>query len=166
MYLIIQLPRGTKTSVVVLEGDYTQSGVDKTFDMMQLKYAMPGEVDKLFIRNPSLLQFDDKNIYAFSDKLVEYLTLNVIDKNDSIVPDIYWVQERVRSIEESIRKRDGSPITLRSLAPLNGEWDSRLRCAIYDLYTSNYNKVQFDVFDIDGYVDKRVENYIAKDVVI
>ena len=44
----------------------------------------------------------------------------------------------------------------------DGQWNNYLRYIIYKLYLGNNNKVQFDDFDVDGFVDKRVEDYITK----
>lgn len=157
LYLIIQLPKNTKTSIVVLEGDYTQNANTRIFDVSQLAYDTPNEKDLLFTKNLSLLQFNDENIYAFSDKLIEYLTSSVISRLDTITQNIQRVQNDVRSQFVSAEN-----VNYYNKSIVDGEWNDYLRSLIYASYVNNRNKVQFDVFDIDGYVDKRVEEFITR----
>ena len=42
------------------------------------------EVNKILLSKLSLLMINTKNVYAFSDRLIEYLLLNVIDYQDEI----------------------------------------------------------------------------------
>lgn len=159
LYLIIQLPKNTKTSVVVIEGDYVNNKLNKTFSASQLKYAVPADVNNLLTKNISLLQFDDGSIYAFSDKLIEYLLLNVINKNDTITQNTQLSQKYIRA---QLQTANDSRIDEYDTHIYDGEWNSYLRSVVYRMYCNNKNKVQFNVFDIDGYVDKRVEEFITK----
>ena len=157
--LIIQLPKGTKTSVVVLEGDYVNLTGEKIISVDQLKYMSHADLNKLLIHKPSLLVFDDGEIYAFSDKLIECLTLNEINSVDEITEDTQRVQSYIR---EQLVKSNPKVVDDYDNHIEDGQWNNYLRYIIYKLYLGNNNKVQFDDFDVDGFVDKRVEDYITK----
>lgn len=159
LYLIIQLPKNTETSIVVIEGDYANNKLNKIFSASQLKYTVPADVNNLLTKNISLLQFNDGNIYAFSDKLIEYLLLNVINKNDAITRNTQLSQKYIRA---QLQIANDSHIDEYDTHIYDGEWNNYLRSVVYRMYCNNKNKVQFNVFDIDGYVDKRVEEFITK----
>ena len=75
LYLVIQLPVNTDTSIVVLEGDYTHTSSSK---IISAECTDVVELNRALVANPSLLLWNDGNIYAYSDRLIEYLLLNVV----------------------------------------------------------------------------------------
>lgn len=102
------------------------------------------EKDNLFISNLSLLRINDRNIYAFSDKLIIYLLHHVIDSREEIYNNI----RRVQDIVDIYKYYDSTPDV----------WDDFLRKVLFDSYTK-YNKFNLDTL---GYVDNDVENFLSK----
>ena len=81
--------------------------------------------------------------YAFSDTLIQYLLLNVIDKEDRIEDNVGRVQKALYGVvsEEEY-----------------GQWKDNIRSALFNKYmTSGMTK-----YDINGFVDKSIENYLRK----
>lgn len=105
--LIIQIPAECETSVVVLEGDYTNRRSKKIISMEHPNYDhahIPAdakhfedmneeEMNYLFTSDLSLLKVNDKTSYAFSDALVMYLVRHVITSDEEISGNIARVQE-------------------------------------------------------------------------
>lgn len=104
----------------------------------------------------SLTRVLDEKSYAFNDRLVEYLLLNVIDSNDSIDKNIERIQKYVtsRNSEEKLGSRyKANNYTV-------GVWDNELRKYIFDLVTKIYNNPV--TIDINGFVDKDTESILLR----
>lgn len=146
LYIAIQLPASNESSIVVLEGDYTESNyAEYVYDVSMLKDLSDSQEDKLFTSKPSLLMLNDGVTYAFSNRLIEYLLLNVIDKSEIIDNNIVYVHKLLGMTEDN--------------KTLMGVWNAKTRARIYDLYKNVYG-----VYDMSGYVDKDVENLLTKGV--
>ena len=92
----------------------------------------------------SLLEINTEEIYAFSNRLVEYLLLNVVDSEDTIDNNTIKLQ----NIFELFNRKDTAPSV----------FSDRLRYLIYKKYLLSDNiKI-----DINGFVDKDVEKMILK----
>ena len=104
-------------------------------------------LDKLLLSKLSLLQFNDQKNYPFADRLIEYLTLNVIDSADEI-------SDNVKRTQDSFHVKGGKDYTY-------GVWNNYLRTIIY-LDTMNFNKVTH--FDNNGYVDRTVESMLINPI--
>lgn len=164
LYLIIDLPVDTRTSIVVLEGDFTTLRGDKTFDVSEIERIPTDEINQLLIASPSLLAFDDGEIYAFSDKLIENLSLNVINKNDEIVQNTQRV-ENYAQLQSDIAVKQNSMCFIRnydSSNTLDGVWNKYLRYVLFKSYMSSSDRVYNDIFDVDGFVDKKMEEFLTK----
>lgn len=98
-------------------------------------------LDEYLLSKLTLLQFNDGKNYPFADRLMEYLTLNVIDSADEISNNVKMVQSRFNS--NSISRY------------AYGAWNNPLRISIY-LETIHNNFLTH--FDMNGYVDKTVES--------
>lgn len=96
-------------------------------------------IDSSLLSSLDLLQFSNKKQRPFSNRLQEYLSLNVITSRDDLRKDIEFAQK-------------GRELT-------TGIWSLDLRRKLYDQYMTN-NSVR--KLDITGYVDKDVENAIRK----
>ena len=73
LYLALQLPKNVVSSIVVLEGDYTTVSARKIIDRQFMNELSENQKNKVFLSDLSLLRLNDKNSYAFSDRLIEYL---------------------------------------------------------------------------------------------
>ena len=163
--LILKVPINNKSSIVVLEGDYTHynDSVAKptttgSFLSLHNKTTINYEdltacdflVDKL-ITPLQLLRANTGESYPFADRLIEYLVGNAITVNEEIQDNIV----RAKTIISA-----NCPADICSISPENGIWEPILQCLVYDYI----NKKQ-DVYDINhdilGFIDKDVENWYA-----
>lgn len=101
-------------------------------------------LDNLLISKLSLLQFNDQKNYPFADRLIEYLTLNVIDSADEI-------SDNVKRVQDFFGGRNKVDFVY-------GAWNNYLRTKIF-LDSRNNNKVTH--LDNIGYVDKDVESMMT-----
>lgn len=139
--MFIQLPLGIDSSIVVLEGDYvTKSKQDQTL-----------------LSDLSLTQMSSNVSYAFSNRLIEYLTYNVITSEETINQNILRIQQYANSITNA-KLNHTEPFDLSTST--KGVWDIKLQKYLFNLAKeSNYiqNKL-----DLTGYVDKDVEQVITR----
>lgn len=140
LYLLIRLPISNKSSIVVIEGDYSNNA-KYVVNMGYFDEFTPTQISNMFRSELSLLQLSDGGIYAFSDRLVEYLLLNVIGSNESIDGNIKYIRDYVYPGASNI-----------------GAWDFGLRQTLYNRYMSS-NTTQ--KLDINGFVDKDMEKFIT-----
>lgn len=139
--MFVQLPLDTDSSIVVLEGDYvTKSKQDQTL-----------------LSDLSLTQIASNISYAFSNRLIEYLTYNVITSEETINQNILRIQQYANSITNA-KLNHTEPFDLSTST--KGVWDIKLQKYLFNLAKeSNYiqNKL-----DLTGYVDKDVEQIITR----
>lgn len=147
LYLIIQLSSSNSSSVVVLEGDYTHLDSTKIINVDDLNKVPDKELDNIFLSKLGLLQINDTNIYAFSNRLIEYLLLNAITSDDEISHNIYTIQQKLDLFKDSRISK--------------GVWDNYMRYLLYNTYMNRQNITKLD---INGFVDKDVERYIMRGV--
>lgn len=145
LYLVIQLPSDNHSSIVVLEGDYTDCDAEKTFNIEDIEKVSPQQLNSVLLTQLSLLNYDDGKNYAFSDRLIEYLLLNVIDSIDPIWQNI-----------ERVRKYTGIE------SKIGGVWDNTLRAEIFNRYMADKKTDEMDKIDINGFVDKNIERFITR----
>ena len=178
LYLFMQLPENDSSSVVVLEGDYSDwkvfanNNLSKTYygisvddiDVDSGKYKIDDNIFEQYFKSGIMLNNNAAmQNYAFSDRLVEYLLLNVIDKNDTIDSNIARIQQYASSNNSLIY--NGLQLDLSNSH--KGVWDRKLRKFCYDVARSV--ELAPDVayisplsFDINGYVDKDSEKIILR----
>lgn len=152
LYLLIQFMSTVDTTLVVLEGDYTNLSCNEIYNFQQYVDVDHGgeivteenhissvELDKMMLSDIDLLQFSNKEQRPFSNRLIEFLLNNVITPRDEVSLDIKLAQ--------------------RNRMTQTGVWDNNLRRAVYrDYMLSKHTRK----IDITGYVDKDVENAIMK----
>ena len=180
--LLIQLPEINTSSVVVLEGDYTQNKViniekdNKPYlnkvtqtiigNFLENRNEYNQEISSQTFKEryyrvlPKLTQvFNDKS-YAFSNRLIEYLLKNVISSNEEITNNISEVQKYISSSRSGTINNIMYNETYR-----DGIWDDKLRKFIYDTVTQVNmvdNNLNSQTFDINGFIDKDSENIIMR----
>jgi hypothetical protein len=144
LYMLIQLPRKSESSIVVLEGDYTSC-----------------------TNQPSLLRFNCRTSFAFSDSLIGHLLLNTIYNGDEIVSNVARVQSYLMKINDKFRAYMTPGIGLRktlnggkevTLYGKLGVWDSETEDAI-DVMLSDMS-YKHDTHDTDVTGSKRVEELL------
>lgn len=143
--LLIQLPSNNTSSVLVAESDISGVRCERIFNAGELNRITAAEQNKLMLSELSLARFNDNTSYAFSDRLIEYLLLNVITGEDEFTEDIVKVQSWTGL------KSDNSKVL--------GIWRDSTR---YDLYHSYMTSPSTTKIDINGYVDSDMENYIIR----
>lgn len=103
----------------------------------------------------SLLQINDGNIYAFSDRLIEYLTQNVINHLDTFGKNVERIQQYSKS---NINKLKNGTIYSGAVVP--GVWDEDLQQYLFEL--SKNSLILNRKLDLNGYVDKDTETVITR----
>ena len=173
LVLLLKIPAGNTSSVVILEGDYTACSdiVDGT-QVNDIIYDDLAKDEKInYVSKCSLLDANLENSHPFADRLVEYLLSNAIMPTDMFQQNIVRVQEAVY---------DGG------IKGYYGIWDNQLENSIHDLllkpditkgpnkkYGNVIRKYLFDSSSswedsqnpkrfVDVYYD--VLNYVDKDV--
>lgn len=152
LYLLIQFMSTVNTTLIVLEGDYTDLSCNEIYNSekyvtvdndgvttQEENIITPAEWDKMMLSKLDLLQFSSKEQRPFSNRLIEYLLLNPITSRDEYALDIKIAQ--------------------RNRMAQTGIWNNNLRRALYRDYMKSRHTRKID---ITGYVDKDVENAIMK----
>ena len=98
--------------------------------------------------NPSLLQGNTLESYAFSDRLVEYLLKNVICSLDDLTSNVARVQVALKQVDEDYNKIFGSRCTF-------GIWDDYIKNATERFIQEQSKK--YYLTDMDGNINKDVE---------
>lgn len=151
LYLLIQVPAANNSSLIVLEGDYTNSGssvIKTTYDPTHENNVIVPAVDP----NLSLLFANSGKTYAFSDRLIEYLLGNVITPMDDIAHNIYKVQKAVKALDPTYYE------VSNSVGMDAGYWDDRLTHSIGLILSGQSNSFPF-TFDVDTNINKDVERF-------
>lgn len=152
LYLVLQLPVLSTSSIVVLEGDYTVDG------LCTHNYSNPTNTEEaveLYNRvlrsKLSLLKLNDHNIYAFSDRLLEYLTGQAITPLDTIGYNFIRANTGFYDVSHNAVDIDGK------YSKVDRVWTDKLRRYYYN---SLINSVKIEHYDLLGYIDKEAEKHL------
>ncbi len=155
--LLLKLPKDNNSSIVVLEGDYTQDSEQRCYSDMTFsthtQYIINFDnVDNFeqfnkFNSYKQLTYINDNNSYPFANRLIEYLIDNAITPLDDIELD-------TKRVESNLIKNK-----VISVYTPYYDWTNELRTKIY-LEAQN-KKILNSYFDILGYVDKDVEEKVV-----
>lgn len=149
LYMVIQVPANNESSIVVLEGDYTNTTAKHIVNPQDIEDLSHARMNEMLVSNLALLYLNDNNIYAFSDRLLEYLTLNAIDKNEELTDNIKWAQEKTKFP-----------------AKYKGVWSNEFRYFLYNSYLNLKDRDVISKKDITGNIDKDVERAIIKGQIV
>lgn len=148
LMLLIRLPDLNDSTITVLEGNYTLPPTkinpsEIPSDILDIS------IDKYncYTSELSLLQVNDHCIYPFSDRLVEYLLLNVIDSQETIDDNIGYVQN-----------------ILYGKSRVNNVWEDTIKYDAFNTYMNAGlygNNKKVNKLDITGYVDKDMEKFLT-----
>ena len=150
LYLAIQVPTNLSSSIVVLEGRYSNTSGRKIINVENLNKMSASQVSELFRSNLSLLEKNDGKQYPFADKLISYLLRYTIDTRE-------YIDDNVERVENAIKY---DPPTVENFQ--KGIWDLDLRYVLFRNYLNINNKSFIDKNDITGFVDKDIENAAMK----
>ena len=157
--LFIKLPISNKSSIVILEGDYTEYTPSTI-----IKHSPAKDDNFIVVNNHTQVNFDgdlDENIkhlvtplqllaqntgisYPFADRLIEYLVGNAVTPVDDISDNIKRAKKVINAKTNALRD-DG------------GVWEKIMQLILYNYASNNFN-VRTN-HDILGYVDKDTESY-------
>lgn len=154
--LAIQVPYNHKFPPVVIEGDYTNlpynerkvhnmSQNDVFEQILNQNKLSIQEQDKTYMSKLSLLAIGHKKQYAFSNRLIENLLRNVIDRTDTTEGNIPNIYRRLKIDQEDY------------------VWDNELRQRLFYDYMKSSSINSYYKFDISGAVDKDLENYLVRE---
>lgn len=101
--------------------------------------------NRFMLSNLSLLELGATDTFAFSNRLIEYLLLNVVDTVETIDNNVTKVQ--------NILKLNNRFDVIPSV------WSDLLRCSLYKKYIKSELPKKID---INGFVDKDVENLLIR----
>ena len=102
-----------------------------------------------------LLQLNDTNTYAFSDRLIEYLLQNVINPLEEFGKNIERVQKYISSNTHQIKNNSRY---MKNYT--NGVWDDDIREFLFKI---SRDTIYLDKkIDLLGYVDKDVEQIVSR----
>lgn len=150
--MFIQLPLNTESSIVVLEGDYTTKDA-AVIDNFPTKVRQ----NQTLLSDLSLTQIAGTVSYAFSDRLIEYLTYNVITSEETITQNILRVQQYASSLINA-KLNHTEPFNMSLSTP--DVWDTKLQTYLFNL--AKESKYIQNKLDLTGYVDKDVEQVITR----
>lgn len=162
--LILKIPTNNKSSIVILEGNYTAYNdnlvcsnskdfiveYNKTIINYENLDACDFLADKL-ITPLQLLRTNTGESYPFADRLIEYLVGNAITVNEEIQDNV------VRA--KKIISTNCNPRVYPMVAE-DGIWEPILQCLTYDFINEKYNVHDIN-HDILGFIDKDVEKWYA-----
>ena len=164
--LILKVPVNNKSSIVILEGDYTKYNdavaqnvtkgaflVDHNKTVINYEHLEACETLANNLITPlQLLRTNTGESYPFADRLVEYLVGNVITVNEEIRDNIV----RAKKVIEA----NWPHTKIHTITPEDGLWEPILQCLVYD-YINEHQNVNDVNHDILGFIDKDVEKWYA-----
>lgn len=165
--MFIQLPLNTESSIVVLEGDYTTKNTtygtytyneeEKLVTIDTSDFPTKVKQNQTLLSDLSLTQIASTVSYAFSDRLIEYLTYNVITSEETITQNILRIQQYASSYTNA-KLNHTEPFNMLLSTP--DVWDTRLQNYLFNL--AKESKYIQNKLDLTGYVDKDVEQVITR----
>ena len=168
--MFIQLPLNTESSIVVLEGDYTAKNIaystieiplddknEKKLTAAIDNFPTKSKQYQTLLSDLSLTQIAGNISYAFSNRLIEYLTYNVITSEETINQNISRIQQYASSYINS-KLNHTEPFDILSSTP--DVWDIKLQTYLFNL--AKESKYIQNKLDLTGYVDKDVEQVITR----
>lgn len=176
--LLIQVPSNCN-KVLVLEGNYSKNNIslnnnynhlperilslDKLEGISSYNDFEDEDIDyRCPIYSPLIRNLENKLI-SYDDRLIQYLLLNVIDKNDEISDNIERIQRWASSSTCESYNGDRLRFTYNK-----GIFDNNLRVFLYDLMTKPMKKTNktnlkdIKVIGITGYVDRETESMVMR----
>ena len=157
--LFIKLPISNKSSIVILEGDYTEYTPSTI-----IKHPSTNDDNFIVVNNRTQVNFDgdlDENIkhlvtplqllaqntgisYPFADRLIEYLVGNAVTPVDDISDNIKRAKKVINAKTNVLRDDEGV-------------WEEIMQLILYNYASNNFNvRINHDIL---GYVDKDTESY-------
>lgn len=167
--LFIKLPCSNSSTITILEGNYTSSNdfvIDNNdpyklnYNKYIINYEKINELQELNIKGKNqLLSINSGYSYPFADRLIEYLTGNVITHLDPVQDNVKRFQKKL--LERYNKDPKNKTIGLKYLKDLYGVWTLKYKFLIYDIMSNESSENNWDIL---GYVDKDVEKLLGPDI--
>lgn len=177
--LVLKVPANNDSTIVILEGNYLnwndEIGYNNTKQINHTIINIDNidSYDNTDLITPlQLLKFNIRDQIPFADRLIEYLTGNVITNATDIDDDIERAQT-VMTLNQSIRQPEFIEVEGELTANAKfvadtpyddfkfpGIWDNKMRYIAYE-YIQNHKKLCNNIsinHDILGYIDKDIEH--------
>lgn len=148
LYLAIQVSITNNSSVVVLEGNFTNNKARVISDVSILSKggATTDRLSDSMSSNLSLLAKNDNKQHPFSDSLIQYLCRNTIDDREYIAENVERVVDKLGTYNHGY----------------HGQWTDYLRYTIYNRMHDYIESKKQTSSDILGYVTSDVEKALEK----
>ena len=166
--MFIKVPAKCESSIVVLEGDYikeTDTYISNNKQVLcndTLTYIGNDKFNnREFLSKKQLLNYSTKGKFLLADRLVEYLTHQVITPIDDVGNNIKRAQKRIVELSAegvgTVKGLDGESYSYSLGIPFDfyGIWDEKTRDALYDF--ARVSNFRSDYTDLLYYVDKDME---------
>lgn len=147
LVLLIQLPIDNISSVVILEGDYTNTESSKVISNDEIWRLHETELNKVLCSNLSLLQFSTKENYVYSDRIIEYLLWNVITSQETISNNVEYIQNLSVNLDPS--------------QYIPGVWNNYTRSKMFNF---SLNQKKSKKLDMNGFIDKDTEKFLINQI--
>lgn len=148
LYMLIQVPKDYESSIIILEGDYTNTKSIKIIDDNSIDMLPRPMIDYLYTENLRLMQMGSDRIKPFSDALIEFLTWNAINNLDSINNNMDRLLIALRNITNELRMN----------SHFANYWYPQYRKIVFELIRDSRNR---PVTDNIGYVTRETEQVIG-----
>ena len=142
--LVVQVPLTNTSSIVVLEGDYTNTA-RSIINADSIDKLNHDDLNKILKSYPELLLINDKTSYAYNTKIITYLLHHVITHKD-FTANIQMVQRLLNTINPD------------RFNFIEGVWSDNMRNVIYNKYFES--PASYSKYDNKGFIDKNVELYL------
>ena len=147
LYLLVQVPKSFDSSIVILEGNYLTTEVNKIIDDSEVDMLPTVMADYLYTSKLKLMEMPSSKPIPFSETLIEFLLWNAINNLDSINNNMDRLMLSIgRVIENSIMSNKYTNF-----------WYPQYRKIIYDIGKYHNNLALTDNL---GYVTKKLEQII------
>ena len=144
--LFLKVPLSCKSSIVVLEGDYTRDAelmLSKGNLVINREDDMYLDAELEYLSRPQLLSMNYQKSCLLADRMIEYLSNNVITPIDPVINNIVRLQQKVKA-EYQID------------FDYEGIWDdNKLRNFLYTYIIDNGLTNKY--YDLLSYLDKDIE---------
>lgn len=182
--LFIKVPNNCKSSIVVLEGDYSSdatmrfskstrafqkvdgnlllyhpeiiepSGADSSITSKDVYCSATNSEDYEYLSKRQLLFMNTGEHYMLADRLVEFLSSMAINPNNEITENIRHLQLKLK-YDAKVMFGVEQPDCLKYVPGFYGIWDEGIRRMLFRFAYDNSMNSRFN--DITGYLDKDVE---------
>ena len=152
LYLALQVPKTTSSSIAVIEGDYSTIAHNYISSAESIDKLSDKQLSNIFKSELTLLQSNNKKQIPYADKLISYLLGYTIDCREEI-------DQNVARIETAI----GYNPPLKDF--YKGIWDNDLRYTLYSKYMQLDNLDYIKKYDITGFIDRDIDNAVQKGLI-